>query len=127
MTKQQVITDKAPKAIGPYSQAIKTQQMVFCSGQIAIDPSTQEFKSSLTVEQQTTRALDNLREVLTASGTSLNQVVKTTIFLTNLDDFKAVNTLYETYFQAPYPARSTVEVSALPLGAKVEFEAIAIR
>ena len=120
--KEIVNTSKAPNAIGPYSQAIKINKMVFLSGQI--DPKTQQFIEG-DIETQTRRVLDNLKSVVEASGSSLENVVKTTIYLTDMNDFSKVNEIYATYFSSGKPARSTVCVAALPKNAKVEIDAIA--
>ena len=122
--KEIVNTSKAPNAIGPYSQAIKINKMVFLSGQIAIEPKTQQFIEG-DIETQTRRVLDNLKSVVEASGSSLENVVKTTIYLTDMNDFSKVNEIYATYFSSGKPARSTVCVAALPKNAKVEIDAIA--
>lgn len=123
-SKEIVNTNKAPNAIGPYSQAIKINKMVFLSGQIAIDPNTQQFIDG-NIEIQTTRVIDNLKSVLEASGSSLESVVKTTIYLTDINDFSKVNEIYASYFSSGKPARSTVCVASLPKNAKIEIEAIA--
>ncbi len=123
-SKEIVKTNKAPDAIGPYSQAVKINKMVFLSGQIAIDPNNQQFIDG-DIETQTKRVLDNLKAVVEASGSSLESVVKTTIYLTNIDDFSKVNEIYASYFSSGKPARSTVCVAALPKNAKVEIDAIA--
>ncbi|MDD5616438.1 MAG: RidA family protein [Candidatus Methanoperedens sp.] len=123
-SKEIVKTNKAPDAIGPYSQAIKINKMVFLSGQIAIDPKTQQFING-DIEVQVKRVLDNLKSVLEASGGSLENVVKTTIYLTDINDFSKVNEIYASYFSSGKPARSTVCVAALPKNAKVEIDAIA--
>jgi len=117
-------TSKAPNAIGPYSQAIKVNKMVFLSGQIAIDPKTQQFIEG-DIEIQTRMVIYNLKSVLEASGSSLENVVKTTIYLTDINDFSKVNEIYASYFSSGKPARSTVCVAALPKNAKVEIDAIA--
>ena len=117
-------TDKAPAAIGPYSQAVTTDGFVFCSGQVALDASTGELVGD-TVAEQTTRAMENLSAVLTAAGTDLDRVVKTTIYLTNMDDFAEVNEAYAKFFGDKPPARATVGVAALPKGARVEIDCIA--
>jgi len=122
--KEIVNTSKAPNAIGPYSQAIKINKMVFLSGQVAIDPKTQQFIDG-DIETQTKRVLDNLKSVIEASGSSLESVVKTTIYLTDINDFSKVNEIYASYFSSGKPARSTVCVAALPKNAKVEIDAIA--
>ena len=126
MTKRSVVkTDSAPKAIGPYSQAIQSDSLVFCSGQIPLDPSTGKLVSE-EINSQTEQVLNNLGEVLKASGSCFNLVVKTTIFLTDLKDFATVNEIYGRYFPENPPARSTIQVAALPLGSRVEIEAIAL-
>ncbi len=122
--KRIVNTDKAPNAIGPYSQAIKVNKMVYLSGQIAIDPATQQLIES-DIETQTKRVLENLKAVIEASGNSLENVVKTTIYLTDMDDFSKVNEIYASYFSLSKPARSTVCVAKLPKNAKIEIDAIA--
>lgn len=123
-SKEIVNTSKAPNAIGPYSQAIKINKMVFLSGQIAIDPKTQQFIDG-DIETQTRMVLDNLKSVLEASGSSLESVVKTTIYLTEINDFLKVNEIYTSYFSSGKPARSTVCVAGLPKNAKIEIDAIA--
>ena len=120
-----VSTDKAPGAIGPYSQAIKTGGMVYCSGQIPIDPETGEFVSS-DISEQTEQVLKNLTAVLEAGGTSLGNVVKTTVFLADMSDFAAMNEVYGRYFNDNKPARATVQAARLPRDAKVEIECIAV-
>jgi 2-iminobutanoate/2-iminopropanoate deaminase len=114
----------APQPIGPYSQAVKSGGFVFCSGQIAIDPSTGEFTNGST-ETQTKLVLKNLKAVLTGAGLTFANVVKTTIFLIDLNDFTTVNRLYEEQIGSARPARSTIQVAALPKGARVEIECIA--
>lgn len=116
-------TDKAPAAIGPYSQAVVSGNMVYTSGQIAIDPATQEFKNG-TVEEQAVMVLENLKAVLEEAGTSMENAVKVTVFLANMDDFAAVNEIYGKYFTEK-PARSTVAVKTLPKNALVEIDCIA--
>lgn len=116
-------TEKAPAAIGPYSQAVSAGNMVYTSGQIAIDPETQEFRNG-TVEEQTVRVLENLRAVLEAAGTSMDNAVKVTVFLSDMDNFSAVNEIYGKYFTEK-PARSTVAVKTLPKNALVEIDCIA--
>jgi 2-iminobutanoate/2-iminopropanoate deaminase len=120
---KQVQTDKAPKAIGPYSQAIVTNGMVFCSGQIGL--TTAGELTAEDIETQTQQVIQNLKAVLEAAGSSLDKVVKTTCYLTDLTEFQTFNTVYETYFATTKPARATIEVSKLPKNAKVEIEAIA--
>ena len=118
-------TEKAPQAIGPYSQAIATGGLVFSAGQVAIDPATGELVAGDTAAQ-TRQVLKNLTAVLAAAGTGLRQIVKTTVFLKNFDDFAAMNAVYAEAFGDHKPARSTVEVVRLPKNALVEIEAIAI-
>jgi 2-iminobutanoate/2-iminopropanoate deaminase len=117
-------SDSAPKAVGPYSQAIASGGFVFSSGQIPLDPETGKLVEG-GIEAQTRRVMDNLAAVLGVAGSSLDRVVKTTIYLTNLADFSAVNAVYAGYFSAAPPARSTVQVAALPLGAAIEIDVIA--
>ena len=123
--KEIISTENAPGAIGPYSQAVKTNSMVFCSGQIPIDVATGEFVSN-DVAEQTDQVLKNLSAVLEAAGTSLNNVVKTTVFLADMNDFAAMNEVYAKYFSENKPARATVQAAGLPRGARVEIECIAI-
>jgi len=118
-------TDSAPKAIGPYSQAIVAGGMAYCSGQIPIDPATGNLVEG-GIEAQTHQALRNLSAVLQAAGSDLARVVKTTVFLQSMNDFAAMNAVYATYFSQTPPARSTIEVAKLPRAALVEIEAIAI-
>ena len=118
-----ISTPKAPQAIGPYSQAIAFENMIFTSGQIALLEDGRFLEG--TIEEQTKQVLQNLRAVLDAAGSSLSKVIKTTIFLTNMDDFQAVNGVYGTFFSEHKPARSTVAVKALPRNALVEIEVIA--
>jgi 2-iminobutanoate/2-iminopropanoate deaminase len=120
-----ITTDKAPKAIGPYSQAIRVDATVFTSGQVALDPATGKLIEG-DVTAQTRQVLTNLAAVLEAAGTSPAHVVKTTVFLANMDDFAAMNQVYAEFFGDKPPARSTVQVARLPLGALVEVEAVAI-
>jgi 2-iminobutanoate/2-iminopropanoate deaminase len=126
MANQVIATDEAPKAIGPYSQAIASGDLVFTSGQIPLDPKTQEMVKG-DIRAQAERVMENLRGVLEAAGASFAQVVKTTIFLADLGDFTAVNEVYGKRFASSPPARSTVQVAALPKGARVEIEMIAVR
>lgn len=120
-----ISTDKAPGAIGPYSQAIKAGGMVFCSGQIPIDISTGEFVSD-DVAEQTEQVLKNLSSVLEAAGTGLANVVKTTVFLADMNDFAAMNEVYGRYFNSNKPARATVQAARLPRDARVEIDCIAV-
>ena len=124
--KKAVETDAAPAAIGPYSQAVEHGDLVFCSGQIGIDPLSGKLVDG-GIEVETRRVLENLREVLKAAGLKFANVVKTTVFLVDLGEFEIVNRIYGEHFNAPYPARSTVQVSALPRDARVEIEALARR
>jgi 2-iminobutanoate/2-iminopropanoate deaminase len=124
--KKVIKTSGAPAAIGPYSQAIVVGNMVYASGQIPLDPKSMEMVGS-TVEEQTEQVLKNLSAVLEAEGLGLKHLVKTTVFLKNMGDFPKFNAVYEKHMVAPYPARATVEVSALPKGALVEIEGIACR
>ncbi len=125
MNKEIVSTENAPGAIGPYSQAIKAGGMVFCSGQIPIDPATGNFVSDV-VSEQTEQVLKNLSEVLKAAGTSLDNVVKTTVFLADMNDFAEMNEVYSQFFSDNKPARATVQAARLPRDAKVEIECIAV-
>jgi 2-iminobutanoate/2-iminopropanoate deaminase len=126
MTRAKVSTDSAPAAIGPYSQAIILDGMIYCSGQVGLDPASGQLVEG-DVQAQAQRALQNLSAVLEAAGSSLANVVKTTVFLTNMGNFAAMNEVYATFFGDEPPARSTVAVAELPKGAQVEIEAIAVR
>jgi 2-iminobutanoate/2-iminopropanoate deaminase len=119
-----VLTDRGPKPIGPYSQAVKSNGFVFISGQVALDPKTNEFVGA-DVRQQTERVLENLKAILEASGVSFHHVVKTTVFLKDMNDFSAMNEVYTRYFTAAPPARSTVQAARLPKDALVEIDLIA--
>jgi 2-iminobutanoate/2-iminopropanoate deaminase len=119
-----VQTSAAPAAIGPYSQAIRNGDLVFTAGQIGLDPATGELLDG--VAEQAERALRNLTAILDAAGTSLERVIKTTVFLSDMGDFATVNEVYAGHFSSPFPARSTVAVAGLPKGALVEIEAIAL-
>lgn len=119
-----VMTDHGPKPIGPYSQAIKVNGLLFVSGQVALDPKTNEFLGG-DVAKQTERVLENLKGIVEGAGSKLNHVIKTTVFLKNMGDFAAMNEVYGRYFPAAPPARSTVEVARLPKDALVEMEVIA--
>ena len=123
--KKEVKTDKAPKAIGPYSQAIIANGMVFASGQIAIDPKTGQLNTG-NIEEQTRLVLTNMKAVLEAAGSSLDNAVKCTVFLDDMDNFAKMNAVYGEFFKTPYPARAAVEAACLPKDVKVEIEAIAI-
>ncbi|MEP7071567.1 MAG: RidA family protein [Verrucomicrobiota bacterium] len=123
--KKIISTTEAPGAVGPYSQAVRTGNVVFCSGQIPLDPQSGQLVEG-DIKAQTKRVLDNITGVLRAEGLNFEHIVKTTIFLTSMNDFQAVNELYGSFFKSEPPARSTVEVSALPKGANVEIEVIAI-
>jgi len=123
MNKKTIHTDKAPQAIGTYSQAVEHQGLVFISGQIPLDPDNMEIVAG-GIEAQIRRVFDNLQAVCTAAGGSLDDIVKLTIFLTDLGAFPQVNTIMGQYFREPYPARAAVEVSALPKGVEVEMDAI---
>jgi len=122
-SKQVVFTERAPKPIGPYSQAVQSGDLVFLSGQIGIDPVTGNLSG--TAGEQTTRAMENLKSVLAASGLGFSDVVQTRIYLTNMSDWTTVNGIYGTYFNDTYPARATVQVAGLPKGANVEIEMVA--
>ena len=122
--KKPISTNEAPAAIGPYSQGIRSGRFLFCSGQIPLDPKSGEIVSG-DITTQTRRVMDNIAGLLRTEGLTLDHVVKTTIFLTNLGDFQMVNEIYGSYFKQHPPARSTVQVSALPKGANVEIEVIA--
>ena len=127
MTRTIIHSDDAPKAIGPYSQAVAAGGVVYCSGQIALDPKTGELVGAGDVKAQTRQVMENLKAVLTAAGSSLAAVVKTTIYLKDLGDFATVNELYGSYFPSQPPARATVQVAALPRAALVEIDAIALQ
>jgi len=123
--KQIIQTDQAPQAIGPYSQAVKTSGLVFCSGQIPIDPATGEFVSG-GIAEQTEQVMKNVSAVLQAAGSSLDRVIKTTVFLAYMGEFAEMNAVYGRYFSEAPPARATVEAARLPRDARVEIEAIAL-
>ncbi|BCJ02603.1 RutC family protein YabJ [Helicobacter pylori] len=124
--KEVIHSTLAPKAIGPYSQAIATNDLVFVSGQLGIDASTGEFKGT-DIRSQTTQSMENIKAILKEVGLGMDSVVKTTILLKSLDDFSVVNEIYGSYFKEPYPARATFQVAKLPKDALVEIEAIAIK
>ena len=120
-----VSTTNAPAAVGPYSQAVRIGDLVFTAGQIGLEPATGVIEGR-TIEEQTDQVLRNLKAVLEAAGSGLDRVVKSTVFLADMNDFKRMNAVYATYFPADPPARSAVQVAALPLGARVEIEAVAL-
>ena len=120
-----VNTEKAPKAIGPYSQAVKTEKMVFVSGQLPLDPTNGALVQD-DIQTETRQVMENLKKVLEASGSSLEQVLKTTLYVTNMDDFPLINEAYGEFFPENPPARACVEVSRLPKGANFEVEAVAL-
>ncbi len=124
--KKEIKTQNAPAAIGPYSQAVEANGFIFASGQIAIDPSTGDLSTG-GVEEQTRLVLTNLSSVLEAAGSSLQNVVKCTVFLQDMNDFAKMNAIYDEFFDTPYPARAAVEVARLPKDVKVEIEAIAVK
>lgn len=119
-------TDKAPAAIGPYSQAIEVNGFVFASGQLPVDPATGSFPEG-GIKEQTRQSLTNVESILKAAGTDLSHVVKTTVFLSTMDDFAAMNEVYAEFFSQPYPARSAVAVKQLPKSALVEIEVVAAK
>jgi 2-iminobutanoate/2-iminopropanoate deaminase len=123
--KKAIATTEAPAAVGPYSQAIAAGNLLFCAGQIPLDPKTNELVAG-GVTEQTTQVCENITAVLKANGMTFTNVVKSTVFLTDLASFSAMNGVYARYFQEPFPARSTIQVSALPRGAQVEIEVIAV-
>ena len=125
MKKKVIQTEKAPKAIGPYSQAIRTDAFIFTAGQIGIDPTTGELISGA-VEEQTRQALSNLRNVIEAAGSNMDNVVKTTVFLKDMADFPKMNAIYAEFLGENPPARSTIAVAALPKGGLVEVEAVVL-
>lgn len=125
MNRNVVHSDKAPKALGPYSQAVQAGDYVFCAGQAGFDPATGRLVEG-GIEAETRRVLQNLSAVLEQAGTSIQNAVKTTVFLTDMDEFKAMNAIYAEFFPSNPPARSTVQVARLPGGARVEIEVIAI-
>src|SRR2546421_8819627 len=123
--KKIISTSEAPAAIGPYSQAVRSGRLLFCSGQIPLDPKSGQIVSG-DIGAQTRRVLENIAAVLRAESLGFENIVKTTVFLTNLSDFQTVNEIYGSYFKKEPPARSTVQVPALPKGARIEIEAIAV-
>lgn len=124
-TRQVIVAPLAPKALGPYSAAIETDSLIFCSGQTGIDPATGDLVGDL--EAQTRQVLTNLQNVLAAAGSSLEKVVKTTVFLRDMADFPKMNAIYAEFFPANPPARSTIAVAGLPKNASVEIEAVAVK
>lgn len=125
MEKQIISTPDAPAAVGPYSQAVRVGDWIFTAGQLGLVPGTKEFAGP-DVESQTRRALENLRALLEAAGSCLHHVVKTTVFMQDLGEFQQMNAVYAEFFPEHPPARSTVQVAALPMGARVEIEAVAV-
>jgi 2-iminobutanoate/2-iminopropanoate deaminase len=123
--RQAIATDRAPKAIGPYSQAVRAGSLLFCSGQIPLDPNTGALVED-DITAQTRQVLANVDAILKAAGASFDQVVKTTVFLADMKDFGAMNEVYATFFASPAPARSTVAAAGLPRGARIEIEVIAL-
>lgn len=126
MDKEVVSTEAAPAAIGPYSQAAATERLIFCSGQIPLDPTTMELVSG-SIAEETERCMRNLEAVLAEAGSGLGNILKTTIYVTDMDDFAEVNDAYGSFFPDDPPARATVGVAALPKGARVEIDCIAAR
>ena len=124
--KKQISTQAAPAAIGPYSQAIEANGFVYCSGQLPIDPATGAFAEG-GIKELTAQSLTNMKHILEEAGLSLDNVVKTSVFLADMVDFAEMNEVYAQFFQAPFPARSAVAVKTLPKGARVEIECIAVR
>jgi len=125
MSKRIISTSSAPAAIGPYSQGVQAQGLIFTSGQVPLIPGSSQLAEG-GIQAQTRQALENLKAILEAGGSSLDRVVKTTVFLQNMADFSAMNAIYSEYFPEQPPARSTIQVAALPLGALVEIEAVAL-
>lgn len=119
-----IATENAPAAVGPYSQATQVGDLIFTAGQLGLEPTTGDFAGE-DVASQTRQALENLRAILEAAGAAMEQIAKTTIFVADMADFQTVNAIYAEFFESAPPARSTVEVAALPLGGRVEIEAIA--
>jgi 2-iminobutanoate/2-iminopropanoate deaminase len=125
MTKTVIATRSAPEAIGPYSQAISTGSLIFCSGQVPFDPSTMDLVSG-SIAEETARCMRNLEAVLVEAGSGVDRIVKTTIYVTDMNDFAEVNDAYGSFFTSDPPARATVGVAALPKGARVEIECVAL-
>ena len=126
MNMKSIHTNQAPAAIGPYSQAIEANGMIFASGQIPIDPATGQFVEG-SIQEQTRQALTNARNILQAAGTDMENVIKTTVYLSDINNFAAMNEVYAQFFTEPFPARSAVAVKDLPKGALVEIEVLAIK
>lgn len=124
MNKRVVTTEHAPRAIGPYSQAVRCNDLLFVSGQIPIDPNTSQLVDG-TIEDRTRRVMENIRAILAAAGATFADVVKATIYVTDLRDFAAINSIYGAYFSSDPPARATVQVAALPLGSPIEIDVVA--
>jgi len=124
--KKEISAIKAPKAIGPYSQGIDTGAFIFTSGQIPINPETGKIES-IKIAEQTRQVLENLKNIIISSGSDMAKIVKTTLFIKDMDDFPVINEIYSEYFKKPYPARACVEVSRLPKNALIEIEAIATK
>ena len=122
---QAIHTDNAPAAIGPYSQAVKAGNTIYVSGQLPVDPATGEFAGD-TIAEQTKQSLTNIKNILEKAGGGMENVVKTTVLLADIGDFAAMNEVYATFFKEPFPARAAFQVAAIPKGAKVEIEAIAV-
>ncbi|MGQ9599331.1 MAG: RidA family protein [Anaerolineae bacterium] len=125
MDKETIATDQAPAAVGPYSQGVRAGDFIYTAGQVGVMPGTKEFAGP-DIESQTRQALENVKAVLEAGGSCLKHVVKTTVFLTDMGEFARMNSVYAQFFPEAPPARSTVQVAALPLGARVEIEAVAM-
>ena len=126
MQRQIISTDKAPAAVGPYSQGVQIGDLVYTAGQIPLDPATGRLVEG-DIEAQTRQVLSNLKAIVEAAGSSMSHVVKTTVFMVDMGEFKAMNGVYSEFFPAAPPARSTVQVGALPLGARIEIEVVAIK
>jgi 2-iminobutanoate/2-iminopropanoate deaminase len=124
--KETVSTDRGPKPIGPYSQAVKANGFLYLSGQVALDPKTNDMAGGTDIRQQTERVLENIKGILEAAGSNLHHVIKTTVFLKDMNEFPQMNEVYGRYFTAAAPARSTVQVARLPKDALVEIEVIAV-
>ena len=122
---QAIHTDNAPAAIGPYSQAVKAGNTIYVSGQLPVDPATGEFAGD-SIAEQTKQSLTNIKNILEKAGAGMENVVKTTVLLSDINDFVAMNEVYATFFKEPFPARAAFQVAAIPKGAKVEIEAVAV-